>query len=108
MPITEELLEDAPSLDFIFWQKVGTIFDFQIKFALIQGSGVGQPLGMLNSGSLDNFAENKHAGGKNDHVGEYLAMWQQLLPGSENRVLVGAQGLPHAVDADVHPDTERR
>ena len=52
MPVTEELLEDAPSLDGYLRRKVPERLDFKISWTLVWGTGAGQPLGIMNSPAL--------------------------------------------------------
>ena len=52
IPVTEELLEDAPALDGYLRMVAPREMDFKISNAIIRGSGVGQPLGILNSPGL--------------------------------------------------------
>jgi len=52
IPITDELLEDATALESWVNQLFSKEFGFQIDNAIVRGSGVGQPLGFLNSPAL--------------------------------------------------------
>lgn len=52
VPVTEELLEDAPAMDGYLRRKTPEVMDFMISNAIVRGSGVGQPLGFLNSAAL--------------------------------------------------------
>lgn len=52
VPVTDELLEDASSMSTYIGRKAPEKIDFKINLALIQGSGVGQPRGILNSPCL--------------------------------------------------------
>lgn len=52
VPVTEELIEDAPAMDSYLRKKVPEKLDFKISDALVRGSGAGQPLGFLNSPAL--------------------------------------------------------
>lgn len=52
VPVTEELLEDAPALDGYLRMAVPREMDFTISNSLIRGTGAGQPLGILNSPGL--------------------------------------------------------
>lgn len=52
VPVTEELLEDAPGLDSYLRRKVGEKFDFKLSLKIVQGTGAGEPLGILNASSL--------------------------------------------------------
>lgn len=49
VPVTEELMEDAGALDTYLRRRVPEKIDFAISKAIIQGTGVGQPLGILNA-----------------------------------------------------------
>ncbi len=51
IPVTEELLEDTASLDTYLRRKSADKIDFKITNAIVNGSGVGMPLGILNSAS---------------------------------------------------------
>lgn len=83
-PVTEELLEDAPSLDGYLRRKVSSIFDFKINLAILQGVGAGQPHGILPAPCL--ITVNKEGGQDPDTVSyqNVVNMWGRLAPGSEN------------------------
>lgn len=49
VPVTDELLEDAPAMDAYLRRKVPEKMDFKLNLAIVQGNGVGMPLGILNS-----------------------------------------------------------
>jgi HK97 family phage major capsid protein len=49
VPVTDELLEDAPALSRMLATKAGEKMDFAITDAIINGTGAGQPLGILNA-----------------------------------------------------------
>jgi len=49
VPVTEELLDDAPTLDGYLSRKVPEKFDFAVNLALLQGNGVGRPQGILGA-----------------------------------------------------------
>lgn len=51
VPVTEELLADSPSLSNWLNSKVPDKMNFAITNAIVNGSGAGQPLGVLNAGS---------------------------------------------------------
>lgn len=52
VPVTEELLEDAPMIDSYLRRKAPEKMDYKISDAIVNGDGVGKPLGILNSGAL--------------------------------------------------------
>lgn len=57
VPITEELMQDAPSLNGYLNRKVPEKMDFAINLAIVQGTGVGKPKGIMNAGSLVSVAK---------------------------------------------------
>jgi HK97 family phage major capsid protein len=66
IPVSEELLEDAPGLDSYLRKKVGEKFDFKLNLKIIQGAGTGEPLGILNAASL--VSVGKEAGQDADTI----------------------------------------
>jgi len=50
--VTDELLEDAPQLDNYLRVKAPEVMTSVINLAIVQGNGVGKPLGFMNSGAL--------------------------------------------------------
>ncbi len=58
VPVTEELLEDASSLNGYLNRKVPEKMDFAVTLAILQGTGVGKPLGILNSNCLVSVAKD--------------------------------------------------
>lgn len=52
VPVTEELLEDAPAMGTYVGRKAAEKIDFKVSNAITRGSGVGQPLGFLNAPCL--------------------------------------------------------
>ena len=55
--VTDELLEDAPALDTYLRRKAPEKINFKVNLAIVQGTGVGQPLGILNSPALVTVAK---------------------------------------------------
>lgn len=52
VPMTDELLQDASSMASYVSSKAPQKIDFKVNDAILNGTGVGQPLGFLKSGSL--------------------------------------------------------
>lgn len=50
--VSDELLEDAPQLDNYLRIKAPEVMTSTINLAIVQGNGVGKPLGFMNSGAL--------------------------------------------------------
>lgn len=57
VPVTEELLDDAPSLDSYLRSKTPEKINFSVNYAILQGTGVGQPLGVINAPCTVSVAE---------------------------------------------------
>lgn len=49
VPVSEELLEDAPAMDSYLRAKAPAKMAFKVNLAIVQGDGVAKPLGILNS-----------------------------------------------------------
>lgn len=49
VPVTEELLDDVPAMSSYVSSKAGDKLGFKVTDAIINGTGVGQPLGILNA-----------------------------------------------------------
>lgn len=58
VPMTDELLEDASAMDSYLRRKAPEKIAFKLNLAIIQGTGAGQPLGLLNSGALVTVSKN--------------------------------------------------
>lgn len=55
---TDELLQDASALNSILSEAVPAELLFQVEDAIINGTGAGQPLGILNSGAVVEIAKD--------------------------------------------------
>lgn len=76
---TDELLDDANALAQTINQGFKDEFDFKITDAIINGSGAGQPLGILNSGCM--VSVSKEAGQAADTIvyENVNNMWSRLM-----------------------------
>lgn len=83
--MTEELLEDAPRLRNRITVGAGKAINFKASDSIVYGSGVGQPLGYLNSGAL--VTVQKEAGQAPDTVvaDNILNMYYRMMPASIGR-----------------------
>jgi HK97 family phage major capsid protein len=52
VPVTEEMLEDAGSIDGYLRSKMPEAIDWQASLAIVRGTGVGQPLGFMTAPAL--------------------------------------------------------
>jgi HK97 family phage major capsid protein len=93
---SDELMADVSVLDAVLRAAFASEIRFQLDDAILNGTGAGQPLGILNSGclvSVDKETGQKAATIVSENI---FKMWSRLLPGSEvNAVwLVNKNTLP--------------
>lgn len=74
---TDELLQDAAALEAVIRQAFAEEFGFKIDDAILSGSGEGEPLGILNGGSIVTIAKEKD---QTDivTVENLIKMWNRL------------------------------
>jgi len=78
VPVTDELLEDGPALGSYIQTRAPNVIDFKVTDAIINGSGAGQPLGILNSPStVSQAAEGSQAAGTL-HGLNIVKMWARM------------------------------
>lgn len=95
VPVTEELLEDAPAMGAYLNRKVPEKMDFKVSDAIVRGTGVGQPLGFLNSPALVTVAKESGQTADTVNVTNLAKMWGRL-PVQSRRTAVWI----------MHPDAE--
>lgn len=78
VPVTEELLEDAPAMDSYLRRKVPEKMDFAISNALAWGNGVGKPLGWMNSPSLVTVAAESAQTAATVNATNLMKMWGRM------------------------------
>lgn len=74
---TDELLEDASALESILTDGFAEEFGFKIDDAIINGVGVGQPLGILNAPSLISVAKEAGQAAGTIVVENIVKMWSR-------------------------------
>lgn len=95
VPVTEELLEDAPAMGAYLNRKAPEKMDFKLSDAIVRGTGVGMPLGFLNSPAL--VTVSKESGQTADTINATnVVKMLGRLPASSRRNAVWL----------VHPDAE--
>jgi HK97 family phage major capsid protein len=57
VPLTEEILEDAPAMDSYLRRKAPDKINFKVNQAIVNGNGVGVPLGLINAGAKVSVAK---------------------------------------------------
>lgn len=75
---TDELLEDGDALESVIQQAFGEEMVFKVEDAIINGTGAGQPLGILNSGALIQQAKDGGDSGAVVTTKDVLAMNNRL------------------------------
>lgn len=95
VPITQELLEDAPAMGAYLGRKAPEKMDFKLSDAIIRGTGVGQPLGILNSPALVTQAKEGSQTADTININNLVKMLSRL-PTSSRRNAVWL----------IHPDAE--
>jgi HK97 family phage major capsid protein len=79
--VTDELLQDSVALESIITQAFRDEFTFKIEDSIVNGTGSGQPLGILNSGAVVSVAKtaSQPIGINGANI---MAMWTRLNPRS--------------------------
>jgi HK97 family phage major capsid protein len=57
VPVSSELLEDSTAIDAFLRRKAPEKIGFKVDLGIVRGTGVGQPLGILQSGALISVAK---------------------------------------------------
>lgn len=78
VPITDELLEDAPALDSYLRRKAPDVMNFKLNLAIVQGTGVGQPTGVLNSACCVSVAKEGAQAADTIKFANIVKMWTRL------------------------------
>jgi HK97 family phage major capsid protein len=84
---TDELLEDAAALESVVTQSFQNEMGFMIDDAVINGSGAGQPLGILNSPCLVSQAIETGQSAQTVLFENVIKMWSRLLPDSRGNAV---------------------
>lgn len=95
VPVTDELLEDAPALGSYVQRKAADVIDFKVTDAIVNGSGAGLPLGILNAACTVQQAKESSQVAATIHGLNLVKMWGRMP----------AKWRPSAVWL-AHPDVE--
>jgi HK97 family phage major capsid protein len=85
VPVTEELQQDAPALSAWLEWKFGEAVREKMNSAIIAGTGLGQPLGILKAGALITVAKESGQAAGSLVGANLLRMFQRLLASSHGR-----------------------
>lgn len=87
VPVSDELLEDAPALAAYIRRKAPGKFDFKITDAIIRGTGVGMPLGLLNSPAKVTIAKESGQAAGTINFTNIIKMWARLYAGNRRNAI---------------------
>lgn len=87
VPLTEELMEDAPAMGSYVTRKAGTKMQFKVSDAIVNGSGAGMPLGILNAPATVQVSKVGSQVAATIHAKNIVAMWARL-PAASQRTAV--------------------
>ena len=79
---TDELLDDAAALENVINEGFRKEFDFKITDAIINGTGAGQPLGILNSGCVVSVGAETGQAAATLVYENIVNMWARLMASS--------------------------
>jgi HK97 family phage major capsid protein len=88
---TDELLADAATLESVLRQGFSDEITFMVEEAIFSGTGVGSPLGIMNSGALVSITR---AGANAIAVADLVNMWSRIIGGANAVWLVHSTCLP--------------
>ncbi len=85
--VSDELLEDAPAIESLIRSRVPLKFDYETANQILRGTGVGQALGIFNSGAL--ITVPKESGQSADSVvwQNIVKMWGRMPAGRRSRAV---------------------
>jgi len=87
VPMTDELLADAPAMTSYLNRKVPEVFDSQLNLAIVQGNGAGRPRGILNGGDLISVAKESGQAADTIVYENIVNMWSRMYaPSRRNAV----------------------
>jgi HK97 family phage major capsid protein len=95
VPVTDELLEDATAMGSYVSRKAGEKIDYKVSDAIVNGNGVGQPLGFRNSAVMIEQAAESSQVADTIVAGNVVKMMSRL-PVQSRRTAIWL----------IHPDAE--
>lgn len=78
VPVTEELLDDAPALATYLRRKVPEKMDFKLTDAIVNGTGAGMPKGLLQSDAMVTVAKESGQAADSIVFNNIVNMWARL------------------------------
>lgn len=100
VPVSDELLEDATGLESWLRAKAPAKMAAKINTAIVRGTGVGQPLGMLNAGCLVSVAKETSQPASTIYFANINKMWARMYaPCRRNAIWLINQDIEPQLDA---------
>lgn len=100
VPVSDELLEDAPGLESWLRSKVPAKIISKINTAIIDGNGVGKPLGILRAPSLVTVAKETSQPADTIHYANIVKMWSRMYgPSRRNAIWIINQDIEPQLNA---------
>jgi HK97 family phage major capsid protein len=87
IPVTEEALEDASALGAWINQLAGEKMAFKVSDAILNGTGVGQPLGVLRAGALVTVTKETNQAASTVLAENVLKMYSRMPSASRSRAV---------------------
>ncbi|HNB43613.1 MAG TPA: phage major capsid protein [Burkholderiaceae bacterium] len=96
VPMTEELLEDAPAMSGYVTSKAAEKIAFKVNDAIVNGTGSGQPLGLMNAPCKVQVSKISSQVAATIHAKNIVSMWARLPAASQRNAvwLVNQDCLP--------------
>jgi HK97 family phage major capsid protein len=105
VPVTDELLEDAPALESWLRMKAPQKMTSKLNTSIIRGNGTGKPLGLLNSTSLITVSKENSQNADSVVGANISKMWSRLYaPLRRNAVWLINQDVEPQLDFLAFPD----
>lgn len=87
VPMTDELLEDAPMLSTYLSDKAGDAFQFKLNDLIVNGTGAGQMLGIMKSPCLVTVSKESSQTADTLHANNIVKMWARMPGSVRNRAV---------------------
>jgi len=81
--VTDELLQDSPALGIALERLIALEAGFRIEDSIINGTGAGRPLGILNANALITVAAESGQAGSTVQAANIINMWSRLWVGAK-------------------------
>jgi HK97 family phage major capsid protein len=87
VPVTEELLDDAPAMAGYVTSKAGEKLAFRVNDAIVNGTGASMPLGIMNAPCTVSVAKISSQVAATIHAKNIVSMWARLPAASQRNAV---------------------